>query len=89
MKKQFSVEWIDQGREPQCAPNPDYPCGKFIPAMSNAPHCRVELPYPAKRCGLYVVKCSVCGMSYGITTAGRPDDPTGAMIECRPARGTA
>lgn len=80
--KQFTVEWIDRGREPQCEPDPDYPHGKFIPAFHGGPHCRVDLPYPAKRCGLYIVRCAKCSASVAITTAGRPDDPTGAMIGC-------
>jgi hypothetical protein len=71
------VEWIDRGREPQVAPNPDYPNGKPLRltdiVKAKVKHCKVDLPYPAKRCGVYVVKCKQCGLSVGVTTAGRPE----------------
>lgn len=84
--KQFEIRWIDNGREPQCAPDPNFPEGKDID-MSDAlqpgwPTCRTELPYPAKRCGLYVVTCRHCDLSVAITTAGRPDDPRSARVGC-------
>lgn len=88
MSEQFSVEWNDRGREPQCPTNPDYPNGKplrltdIVKAKVN--HCRVDLPYPAKRCGVYVVRCKRCGLSVGVTTAGRPDDPTYIELACGP-----
>lgn len=80
----INVEWIDGEREPQCAPDPNYPNGKQLDiSVPGEKACGVELPYPAKRCGVYIVKCSVCGMSVGITTAGRPDDPCRARIPCK------
>ena len=85
---QFSVEWQDSGREPQCAPNPAYPTGKAIrltgSAKERAKHCTATVPYPAKRCGLYVVECTRCGLRIGMTTAGRPDDPTSIELLCGP-----
>lgn len=83
MPEQFKISWVDSGREPQCEPNPAYPNGKDIHAPADAEQtCMVKLPYPAKRCGLYVVRCEKCGMSVGITTAGRPDDPRSIVLEC-------
>lgn len=80
----FDIEWFDREREPQCAPNPNYPNGKDIDCSDNAEiTCTVELPYPAKRCGLYVVHCSRCGLNIALTTAGRPDDPRSVKIGCR------
>jgi hypothetical protein len=80
------IEWIDSGREPQCKPDPNYPDGKDIPALSaGRPTCRVELPYPAKRCGVYIVECETCGLRYAVTTAGRPDDPRSIMMVCNPS----
>lgn len=82
------VRWIDRGREPQCAPNSAYPNGKPLrltdTAKAKAQHCRVDLQYPAKRCGVYVVECKRCGLSMGVTTAGRPDDPTYVELLCGP-----
>lgn len=87
---QFAVVWIDHHREPQCAPNPEYPDGIDVTAPEGiAPVCTVALPYPAKRCGMYVVKCKMCGCRVIITTAGRPDDPRSVQIPCRPTAGTA
>jgi len=77
------ISWIDQGREPKEAPNPDFPLGIDIPTPTpERESCFVELPYPAKRCGLYIVQCSECGFSAAITTAGRPDDPRSVRLPC-------
>lgn len=82
-----TVEWLDSGREPECEPNPDYPEGKVIgipPAgAEGSPVCVVDLPYPAKRIGAYIVTCSKCGWRVAITTAGRVDDPKRLILECR------
>lgn len=85
MVNKFKIEWIDHGREPQCKPDPLYPTGKTIPAFGplNAQKCEVDLPYPAKRCGLYIVECQLCGIRIGATTAGRPDDPCKIIIACK------
>lgn len=88
MNGNFSVEWTDRGREPQCPPNPAFPNGKPLrltdAAKAAVKFCKVDLPYPAKRCGVYVVRCKRCGLSAGITTAGRPDDPTYIEFACGP-----
>lgn len=88
MKKndQFQIEWIDREREPQCPPDQRYPHGKDIDASFGLPNCLAELPYPAKRCGIYRVECLRCGISIGITTAGRPDDPKSVRIPCGPKK---
>lgn len=79
----MKIEWVDRGREPQCAPNPDYPNGKDIDmSEADGPTCYAELPYPAKRCGVYIIECERCGLRVGVTTAGRPDDPRSVKIAC-------
>lgn len=81
-----TVEWIDRGREPQCPSNPDYPNGKPLRltdiVKAKVKHCKVDLPYPAKRCGIYTVRCDRCGLSVGVTTAGRADDPIYVELAC-------
>ena len=81
------VEWIDGGRELQCSPDPAFPSGKDIDlsvlCIDGWPTCKVDLPYPAKRCGVYVVKCEACGITAVITTAGRPDDPRSVRFGCK------
>jgi hypothetical protein len=81
----ITVHWIDSGREPRAAPNPEYPDGIHLDLSNGAERvCEVKLePYPTRRCGLFVLKCDVCGMSAGITTAGRPDDPRSAKLACK------
>lgn len=79
------IVWLDHGREPQNEPNPAYPHGIDIPSPSE-PSCRVLLPYPAQRCGIYIVTCRACGFVAGITTAGRVDDPRSIGLPCQ--RGT-
>ena len=79
----FKIDWIDRGREPQCAPDPAFPNGKDLPAPFGATQtCKADLPYPAKRCGLFYVECKVCGTNAMITTAGRPDDPRSVTLPC-------
>lgn len=82
----FNIEWVDQKREPQHPPNPDYPDGIDITVLTfnrpAEPSCTASLPYPAKRCGLYVVECQKCGVRTALTTAGRPDDPRSVTIPC-------
>ena len=83
-EERFDLIWIDKGREPQCAPNPDFPDGKPVDVtFGERPACRSTLPCPAPRCGIYVVTCKRCGQNCAITTAGRPDDPNSIMLPCR------
>lgn len=80
----MKIEWIDRGIKPKCDPNPDYPNGKDLDLSERAAKtCYTKLPYPAKRIGLYVVECELCGLKVGVTTAGRPDDPRSVRIACR------
>jgi hypothetical protein len=79
---QFDITWHDSGREPQCPPDPAYPQGIDINAAAGEPCCKVRLPYPAKRCGFYAVRCRWCGFSVILTTAGRPDDPRSVTMPC-------
>lgn len=80
----FSVRWIDRRREPQCAPDPAYPDGIDLDVAGAAiTTCLVELPYPAKRLGIYEAKCSLCGGVYACTTAGRRDDPRSMRVPCK------
>lgn len=82
----FEVEWIDREREPQCDPNPNFPEGIDVDLAKGAKYaCKVPLPYPAKRCGIYLVKCATCEAGVALTTAGRPDDPRSVRIMCRKA----
>lgn len=79
----FTIEWEDSGREPQCAADPNYPTGMDIDiARKSLPYCTCLLPYPAKRCGVYIVACQGCGYTVGVTTAGRSDDPKSLTINC-------
>lgn len=79
----MKVEWMDSGREPQCMPDPNYPDGKDLDAAFGAEKtCKVALPYPARRCGVYVLNCERCGLRVGVTTAGRPDDPRSVTLAC-------
>lgn len=83
----LSVNWVDAGREPQCEPNPEYPNGIDLDVSGGATAtCQTSLPYPAKRCGRFIVDCSFCGFTCAITTAGRVDDPRSVKVPCKGAR---
>lgn len=80
----MKVTCLDAGREPRAKPNPNYPKGIDLDVSEGAKHtCVAELPYPAKRCGTYVVQCEVCGYSVACTTAGRIDDPKSIKLPCQ------
>lgn len=83
MNASFAITWHDAGREPQCPPNPAWPHGIDLDARQGKPGCVTLLPYPAPRCGHYIVRCNTCGASACITTAGRADDPISVAIPCR------
>lgn len=85
MKIKHEVRWIDGKRESQNAPDPECPEGIDINlAVAMHTTCKVSLPYPARRCGWYVIWCSVCGLSAAVTTAGRADDPRSVRLPCKP-----
>lgn len=80
----LEAKWFDKGIEPTSKSNPAYPNGMTVDLAGDADcGCSIELPYPAKRCGLYVIKCSECNYTCGITTAGRPDDPRWVTVPCQ------
>lgn len=87
MSDQFKIVWIDRGVEPQCAPDPAFPHGKDIDFSSwcvdGWPACKTVLSYPAKRCGFYLVECTLCDMTVVVTTAGRHDDPRSVKMGCK------
>ncbi len=86
---QFVIEWIDYHREPKVSPNPLYPKGIDLDVTAgNTPACVVDLPYPAKRIGSYVIKCQSCLMEVSCTTAGRIDDPRSIKIPCKSIQST-
>ena len=81
----FKVRWLDGGREPRCPPNPRFPDGVDVIGSTNMdrPHCHTILPYPAPRCGGYLIKCNKCGLTAYVTTAGRVDDPRSFWVNCK------
>lgn len=84
MEQALRVKWIDAGREPKCAPNPDYPNGVDLDVSNGAAKtCTAPLRYPALRCGHHVVECRVCKQRVHVTTAGRADDPKSVKIACK------
>ncbi len=78
------ILWHDAKREPQCPPNEAYPNGIDVDVSRKAKDtCKANLPYPARRCGYYIVQCSKCDSTIAITTAGRPDDPRSVTLPCQ------
>lgn len=86
--ERFSIEWVDGGRVAVCPANPFHPDGVVIDATGGQPclSCEVSLPYPAKRCGHYVIRCLTCNYSAVVTTAGRADDPHSIKVPCKETR---
>jgi hypothetical protein len=90
MSDKFIVKWVDSGHEPQCKPDPNYPKGIDLDfSRDDEPACTLPLPYPAKRCGHYTIRCKECGLSVMVTTAGRPDDPKSLRMPCSKIKSAA
>lgn len=84
LRDQHRVHWHDSGKEPECKPNPNYPDGIDLDVSFGAERtCTARLPYPARRCGSYIVECSKCGLTVACSTAGRPDDPRSIKLACK------
>jgi hypothetical protein len=80
----FLIDWVDQHRESRYPPDPSFRNGVAIDvALDAAQACRVQLAYPAERCGIWVITCRVCGYSVALGTAGRADDPVSVRVPCR------
>lgn len=84
MNNQFKIKWLDRGRPPRVASNPDTPNGIHIDS-GERPACFVELPYMTQQnVGLWYVECAKCKTNVLITMASRPDDPKSVMLPCTP-----
>jgi hypothetical protein len=80
----MKITWIDHHREPKHPPDPRYPDGVDLDlALDAVKTCTANLPYPAARCGMYVLHCEVCGLRAVASTAGRVDDPKSVKVACR------
>lgn len=80
----FDIRWHDAKREPTQQPDPRYPDGIDLDlAGPLQPACSTLLPYPAKRCGAFLIRCTTCGWTGVVSTAGRPDDPRSVRIPCK------
>jgi hypothetical protein len=78
------IKWIDRYAEPTQPPDPRYPDGVDVDLSSGAEKtCSLTLGYPARRIGVYSIRCVACGLTVAITTAGRPDDPRSIKLACK------
>lgn len=79
-----NVMFLDSGRYPQNPPDPQWPDGQDIDVSKGARKvCAVRLPYPAPRCGQWLVVCNACGFRALVTAAGRLDDPRSVTLPCK------
>jgi hypothetical protein len=86
MAAQVIVRFIRCGtrehRKAKCPPNLRYPHGTHID-LGTRPACLVSLPYPAPRCGWFLLDCPVCRENLLVTVSGQRDDPCSVMLPCR------
>lgn len=83
-ESRFLIDWADGHRVSTYPADPAFPSGCSIDVALDAVRaCRVELPYPASRCGMWVVTCRRCDYSIALATTGRADDPSSARLPCR------
>jgi hypothetical protein len=80
----FDIYFEPSGRgKARCSPNPNYPTGIIVDLSEDQHNCEINLPYPAKECGIWIVKCNTCQTVIAVTAAGRPDDPIKVKIKCK------
>jgi hypothetical protein len=80
----FLFDWVDMHRLSPHPPDPAFPNGAaFDLALDALRACRLELPYPAARCGMWVVTCKACGYATALATGGRADDPRSVRMPCK------
>jgi hypothetical protein len=81
----LKIFWLDHGRDPQCAPNPEYPNGIDVDLRQKkkGASCVATLNYPAPRCGVWLIACDRCHASFAVTAAGRVDDPKTVTLPCK------
>lgn len=81
----IDVFFLDSGLEPQNKADPKYLNGMEVDLREHAlqKYCCRNLPYPAPRCGVYSIKCRVCGLVIALTVAGRADDPRSVTLPCK------
>ena len=81
----LSLTWVLRSPNPATQPpNPDYPYGIALDMTKSAQRaCSTQLPYPAPGVGTWFVICDICGLSVGVTAAGRADDPTQVKVACK------
>jgi hypothetical protein len=82
----IAVHWLWRSHEPATQPpHPNYPVGVAIDVTKpgDLRACSVKLDYPAPGVGTWVLVCDACGMTLGVTAAGRADDPTMVKVACK------
>ena len=83
-KLDWKVEFLDSGREPKCPPDPNYLQGMHVDMSGGASRaCQGLIPYPAPRCGQYLISCHTCKTLVMVTVAGRPDDVRSVKLACK------
>ena len=81
----IDVYFIDAGHRSDERPDPAFPTGRRVNIDGPLPTalCCYNLPYPAPRCGTYVVECLECPVRHEIPVNGRSDDPYIITMPCK------
>jgi hypothetical protein len=80
--------FIDEGRQAEHPPDPNFPLGIGVDCTAGRPGCAVALRYPALGIGKWFIRCDACGTNALVSAAGRSDDPHTVRLPCKP-QGTA
>lgn len=80
----LNPSWTPSPIVPTSPPDPRFPRGREVGMpVYRRDACLLDLPYPAKGPGEYVVECSRCGQAGRAKTSGRADDPTMMRLVCK------
>jgi hypothetical protein len=82
----IEIKFASEHRKAVNQPDPEFPNGRDFDLTGGLVirmACLVELPYPAKCCGKWLLRCRDCGFTAVITAAGRRDDPRKVTLPCR------
>ncbi len=80
----LSVRFRTRFGSTKLVPSPRYPDGSDLDLSEDlAQTCSAKLQPMLRKLGVYEVRCSTCGLSVAIISAGTTDDPRAIRVPCR------
>jgi hypothetical protein len=83
MAGNLKIEWVGAELEPLTPVDPAHPDGvDLVDSPEALAHCVALLTYPARGCGVWIIRCDDCRRTTHIRASGRADDPRSVSLAC-------